>query len=150
MRHYAELRGFILLLRGFILLVCSLGILLLTTLPGSVPFIRRLFVWMGYFYLGDKLGHAGLFALLVAVGYVALLGWVSPPRALLIATLCALLMGTATEAYQMFVAERASTLGDLIANWLGALLMQFALFTLWQFYVLVNDWQRRHSHHRAF
>jgi VanZ family protein len=143
MRRYAELRG-------FILLVCGLGILLLTTLPGSVPLIRRLFSWMGYFYLGDKLGHAGLFALLVAVGYLALLGWFSPPRALVIATICALLMGTATEAYQMFVAGRAATLADLTANWLGALLMQFALFMLWQLYVLLNDWLRQRAHNRAF
>lgn len=143
MRRYAELRG-------FVLLACGLGIIVLTTLPGSVPFIRRLFIWTGYFYLGDKLGHAALFALLVMAGYIALLGWLSPLRALAIATICALLLGTATEAYQMFVAGRAATLTDLTANWLGALMMQFALFALLQIHALLNDWLRQRTHNRAY
>ena len=107
------------------MLVWGLFVLLLTTLPGYVPPVNVLSSLFGGTELTGVIGHLGLFSLLTALAWLALCQWFAMRQALLVAMMLALLLGTTTELFQWFVADRFSTLSDLLANWLGVFVSAF-------------------------
>ena len=76
---------------------------------------------------GDSIGHAGLFGTLAGIAYVALSLQLTPRHALLWAMILALATGTGTELFQLFVADRATSLSDMLANWLGVFVVAFTI-----------------------
>ncbi len=115
------------LLRLILLLVWAVFALILTTQSDHVPLVHLMTSTIGSTDFGDSIGHAGLFGMLAGVTYFALSIRLTPRRALLMAMSLALAVGTSTEFYQLFVADRATSLSDLLANWLGVFIVGFAI-----------------------
>lgn len=113
------------LLRWSLLVVWAAVVLALTTMPDGVLPVRALTRLIGGTELATVAGHAGLFALLTLLLWLALRGWFGEHQASLLALVGALLAGTATELFQWFVDGRNATLTDLLANWLGAFVTVF-------------------------
>ncbi|MBZ0297903.1 MAG: VanZ family protein [Anaerolineae bacterium] len=109
------------------MLVWGVFVLLLTTLPGSVPLVRVLAAAIGNNENSGVFGHIGLFTILTLLTWRALCQWFRPHHALLIAMSFALLTGTSTELFQWFVIDRDSNISDLMGNWLGVFSMGFAI-----------------------
>ncbi len=98
----------------------ALTVLLMTLPAGEDSMIDELSGLFGGSDLTDAIGHVILFGVLTALwrGTLALHG--PPARALRLAVIIAVLLGTATEASRVLVAERGAAPWDLLANWLGA------------------------------
>jgi VanZ family protein len=105
-----------------------LFVLLVTTLPLSIPLMRYLSRMAGSVRFGDSITHICLYALLMLLLYAALREWrLHWQWALPLALIAALGAGVATEYAQRFVGSRSFTLADLLANWVGAFAAAFAL-----------------------
>ena len=113
------------LFRIVVLAIWVFFALVLTTQTDHVPVVHLMASTIGSTDLGDALGHAGLFGMLAGVGYVTLATRLTPPRALLLAMIFALVVGTSTELFQIMVAGRSSSLSDMLANWLGVFVVGF-------------------------
>ena len=122
------------------------GVVLLNILPSSTIGIRTLFRWSGYVYLGDKLGHMAIFALLVVAVYAGLRTWLPRVPALIWAAGGNVIFSTATELSQMFVRSRSTNWADLTANWLGIL----AAGVLITVYIMLRARQPRPSRGGSF
>ena len=80
-------------LRLIVVLIWGVFALILTTQSDRVPLVHLMTTTIGSTEAGDAFGHAGLFAMLCLLLYVAL-SWRLPPyRALLIAMTIALVAG---------------------------------------------------------
>jgi VanZ family protein len=112
-------------LRWTMMLAWGVIVLLLTTLPGSIPPVNVLSGLLGGTALTGLIGHLGLFALLTGLIWLALCQWFTTRQALMLAVMAALLLGTTTELFQWFIADRDSSLNDLLANWLGVFMSGF-------------------------
>lgn len=93
--------------------------LLLTTLPGSSPVMRRVTQLMESSPLSETVLHGILFAALTLFWYAVSTRRAAHRRALLLAVVVGLIAGTATEVLQAIVPGRGASLSDLGANWLG-------------------------------
>jgi hypothetical protein len=114
-------------LRLTLLLIWGVFALILTTQSDRVPLVHLMTSTIGSTDLGATVGHAGLFAALTGIAYVAFALRLPGRRALMLAMALALLAGTGTELFQMFVADRAASLSDLLANWLGVFVTGFII-----------------------
>lgn|GEM_PF-6316970 len=106
-----------------VLLVCLAVVVALTTLPLSVNFVnavKQITVIDGHPNANDALGHAALYAGLMAVMYWALRRWIGFAPAFLVALGTTLLLGIMTELTQQLTG-RTMALSDLLGNWLGAM-----------------------------
>ena len=115
------------LLRWLSMTAWAILVLLLTTLPGDSPLVRRLTWLIGDTELSGVIGHMSLFLLLTSLVWVALRQGFRSRSALLLAMALTLLLGTSTELFQWFVAGRTSSLADLLANWLGVFVAGFVV-----------------------
>jgi hypothetical protein len=106
-------------MRFLILLVWALFAIMLTTQSDRIPLVHLMTSTIGSTDFGDSLGHAGLFGMLACVSYLALSLHFPIRPALLLAMTLALAAGTGTELFQRLVADRATSLSDMMANWLG-------------------------------
>ena len=102
-------------------------VILLTTLPSSIPPMDALTGWVGSAEVNGVVGHFNLFSLLTLLLWQALRQYFTRRQALLMTMLAVLLLGTTTELFQWFVAGRMSTMIDLLTNWLGAFAAGFLL-----------------------
>jgi VanZ family protein len=82
---------------------------------------------LGSTTLTATLGHGALFAILTAVSYMALTGFLPRLYALLAAITLALTAGTLTELSQILLVDRDASLSDLLANWLGVFVVAFSI-----------------------
>lgn len=114
-------------LRVLVPLVWLIFALILTTQTDHIPVVQLMIATIGSTDVGDAIGHAGLFGLLAFAGYATFTIRLPRRRALLLAVALALVAGTATEFYQVFVAGRSASLSDLLANWLGILAVGFII-----------------------
>ncbi|MEO8607056.1 MAG: VanZ family protein [Chloroflexota bacterium] len=114
-------------LRLIMLLVWGIFALILTTQSDRVPLVHLMTSTIGSTDFGDSMGHAGLFGMLAVVAYFALSLRLPLHRSLLLAMSLALMIGTSTELFQLFVADRATSLSDMLANWLGVFVVGFAI-----------------------
>jgi hypothetical protein len=114
-------------LRLIILFIWAIFALILTTQSDRVPLVHLMTSTIGSTDFGDSVGHAGLFGMLVAVAYFALSLRLTPRRALLLAMSLALVAGTTTELFQLLVADRATSLSDMLSNWLGVFIVGFSI-----------------------
>lgn len=106
-------------------------VLALTMLPGRGGIMYHIALFFGQSDLHGAIGHMGLMASLVLVLFFGL-GRVMPAKyALFLSVTAVFLIGTATEIYQSGVYGRASTLTDLLANWVGTFSVGYVL-SLWQ------------------
>lgn len=98
----------------------ALTVLLMTLPAGEDSLVNGLSGLFGGSDLTDAIGHVVLFGVLTLLwrGTLALHG--PQEWALRLAVIIAVLLGTATEASQVLVAERGAAPWDLLANWLGA------------------------------
>ncbi|MBN8618094.1 MAG: VanZ family protein [Anaerolineae bacterium] len=117
-------------LRMIILISWLVLALVLTTQSGEVPLVHLMTTTIGSTEWGGALGHAGLFAVLTLALYLVLSLLIRTDYALVFAVLVGLVLGAATEAAQMLVADRAVTLVDLLANWLGVFVVGFCVMLL--------------------
>lgn len=92
--------------------------------------------------ISDKVLHAGAYAVLAPLWYIALRrGWgVSPWKATALAWLISVAYGITDEIHQSFVPRRDPSLSDLVADGVGAGASLLAL-TLARF-----GWARRRTH----
>lgn len=102
-------------------------VLALTMLPRSIPVVYRLSDALGGTNATDTFGHLALFASLTAVLWFASLHWMPSHYGLLLAMGITLMVGTGTEFYQWFMSSRSADIEDLMANWLGAFVVGFAV-----------------------
>lgn len=113
--------------RLVILLVWGVFAIYLTTQSAGNPLIDFMASTIGSTEAGDLLGHAGLFAVLTLVGYLALSLRLNQRKAILIAMLVTLAIGTLTEAAQGSAIGRTVSSADLMANWLGTFVVGFCV-----------------------
>jgi len=114
-------------LRPLLLLVWGVFALVLTTQTDQIPVVGLMVSTIGSTEWGATLGHAGLFGTLAALAYLALTIYLPVRRALPLAMMLVLTLATTTELYQVVVAGRSSSLPDLLANWLGIVLVGFII-----------------------
>lgn len=112
-------------LRLIVVLVWGVFAFILTTQSDRVPLVHFMTTTIGSTEFGDAFGHAGLFATLCLLLYVAFSRWLPSYRALVIAMTIALLIGASTEVYQFLVPGRGPSLSDLMANYLGIFVVAF-------------------------
>lgn len=105
-------------------------VLALTMLPGRGGIMREIALIFGRSDLHGAIGHMLLMASLVLVLFIGLGRVIQPKYALLLSVSAAFLIGTSTEIYQSGVYGRASTLTDLLANWVGTFSLGY-LLSLW-------------------
>jgi hypothetical protein len=125
--YFMKIRIELRVLRLIILLVWIVFALILTTQSDRVPLVHLMTSTIGSTDFGDSIGHAGLFGMLAGVAYLALSLHLTPRRALLLAMSLALVAGTSTELFQFLVADRATSLSDMLANWLGVFVVGFTI-----------------------
>ncbi|MEZ4667139.1 MAG: VanZ family protein [Anaerolineae bacterium] len=77
--------------------------------------------------IGATIGHAGLFAILTYAVYLMFALWLSRPLSLGLAMLVVIALGPITEWSQMGLFGRTPSLMDLLADWLGATMLGFAV-----------------------
>jgi VanZ family protein len=109
---------------GLALLATMMVVVALTTLPLSgriIRVVKEITVIDGHPNANDALGHAALYGMLMAAGYVALRQILSYRWALGLTLAATLALGFATELFQQFSPGRTMDLSDLLANWLGAM-----------------------------
>ncbi len=114
-------------LRLIMLLIWVIFTLILTTQSDRIPLVHLMTSTIGSTDLGDSIGHAGLFGMLACLSYLALSRLLPMRHALLLAITLALATGTSTELFQLFVTDRATSLSDMLANWLGVFVVGFAV-----------------------
>jgi len=113
-------------LRWIVIIGWAGGVLMLTIMPGNTPLMARLIpLFSGE--LSGALGHSGLLGSLTLIGYLCLCEVLPGRRGLLLVMAAALLLGTGTELAQATVAGRASTVSDLLGNWLGVITAGFLI-----------------------
>ncbi|GAB5494417.1 MAG: hypothetical protein Phog2KO_46320 [Phototrophicaceae bacterium] len=124
--------------RSMTFTVISLGmlfwlglVLALTMLPGRGGLMRQIALFFGQSDLHGAIGHMALMASLVFVLFIGLVRIIPYKYALLLSVTAVFVIGTSTEIYQSGVYGRASTLTDLLANWVGAFSVGYML-SLWQ------------------
>lgn len=105
----------------------GLFVLLLTTLPGTTPLVHDLSAWIGDSEDSGMVGHMGLFAILTLLTWRVLARQFDARRAILLAMILALLLGTTTEFLQWFVFARNASFSDLVANWFGVFIVGFII-----------------------
>lgn len=115
------------MLRPIMLIVWGMFALVLTTQTDQMPLVKLVGSTIGSTEFGATLGHIGLFGVLTAVGYLALNHLLTRRQALSLTMLSALPIATTTELFQNVVSGRSSSLSDLLANWLGILLVGFVI-----------------------
>lgn len=118
-------------LRSLTMLVWGIFALVLTTQSDRFPLVQLMAQTIASTELGDTIGHAGLFAVLTGILYFGLAQWLRRPNALAAAMLVTLVAGTGTEFYQSVVQGRHTTPTDLMANWLGVLVVGFVIAFNW-------------------
>jgi hypothetical protein len=123
MKNFTQVK----LLRPLIVFVWGLFALILTTQTDQVPIVNLMVSTIGSTEVGATLGHAGLFGVLTAVGYLALTVRLPHRRALLLTMTLVLFIATSTELFQVQVTGRSSSLADLLANWLGVFIVSFVI-----------------------
>ncbi len=101
--------------------------LLLTMQSAQTPLVHLMRLTIARTELGATIGHAGLFGVVMLLVYFGLRTVLSRRLALLLALAITLLLGTGTEFYQIVLSSRDASLTDLLANWLGAFVIGFAL-----------------------
>lgn len=101
--------------------------LLLTTMPGETPILRNLIHVLDHLRYGDTIGHIFLFGSLTLVIFWVLSNGIAPIYALPLAMMMAFTAGTLTELSQGYLADRAMTISDLLANWLGVFAAGFCI-----------------------
>jgi VanZ family protein len=92
-----------------------------------MPLIQLMRATIASTEVGATIGHVGLFAILTAVGCLGVARWLPGLHGLLVVMLLALLLSTATELYQLVLADRDASLADLLANWLGVFVVGFGI-----------------------
>jgi hypothetical protein len=114
-------------LRLTLLLIWGIFALVLTTQSDRVPLVHLMTATIGSTDIGDSIGHAGLFGMLAAIVYLVLSLRLTTQPAILLAMVLALFIGTSTELYQLFVTDRATSLSDILSNWLGVFIAGFII-----------------------
>lgn len=104
---------------GIGMLMWLIVVLALTMLPGRGAFMQHIAGYFGRSDLHGALGHMGLMASLLWVLFSGLSRMMKAKYALLLSVILVFTIGTATELYQADVYGRASTLADLLGNWVG-------------------------------
>jgi VanZ family protein len=109
--------------RWLILLLWGIAVILLTTLPKTFPGIRAITRLLGGNDVNDAIVHSLLFASLTLVVYWALRPRLRFALAFWLAVGLVLTLSTATEFMQRYAAGRTVSLSDLLANWVGVLVV---------------------------
>jgi hypothetical protein len=127
-------------LRLIVMLVWGAFAVVLTTQSARMPLIQLMRATIASTEVGATIGHVGLFAILTAVGCLGVARWLPGLHGLLVVMLLALVLSTATELYQLVLADRDASLADLLANWLGVFVVGFGI-AAWR---LASKQRRRH------
>lgn len=101
--------------------------LILTTQSDHVPLVHLMTRTIGSTEIGATFGHAALFAMLTLVVYLALVIRLPRSLALLLAMLMVAALGPLTELAQSGLFGRTPSMTDLLADWLGILVIGFSL-----------------------
>lgn len=117
-------------LRLLVVAVWGIFAIILTTQSTRIPLVQLMAVTIASTEFGDAVGHAGLFAVLTLVAFLALNIRLTRYHALWLAMIITLLLGTATEISQLMVADRSASLSDRLANYLGVFLVGFFVASL--------------------
>lgn len=113
--------------RLLVLVIWGVFAIYLTTQSAGNPLIDFMASTIGSTEAGDLIGHAGLFAVLTAVGYLALSLKLKPRQAIVIAMVVTLAIGIITEIAQGNAIGRTVSAADLLANWLGTFVVGFCV-----------------------
>lgn len=109
------------------LIVWGSFVLSLTTLPGWIPLVYVPAQVIGYTVIFSTIGQATLFGVLTLLMWRTLSQWLETPIDLGITMFVILSLATSTEIFQWFVATRNASFDDLLANYVGILVVGFTI-----------------------
>ena len=110
-----------------LMLAWGLFALVLTTQSDHVPLVHLMTSTIGSSEIGATVGHAVLFGMFAWVLDLSLAIWLPRSVALILAMLAVGLLGPLTEWLQAGLFGRTPSVTDLLADWLGILIVGFAL-----------------------